>query len=130
MKKYLIITVFMVSCIPLFAARSDLISVQNAESLYLYEGKTVTLSGSYSKIMWTHVIAPPREYPIVEYFDSGKTQIVIYLKQNVPCKGKARITGKVIEIRGVSSPAGSDKKSKAEGITEYHIAVDSLECIE
>jgi hypothetical protein len=111
-------------------AQNNSIPLSDITTLGKYTGKTVTITGTISKIMWSHIVAPPKEYPIIEYFDSGNSQIVIYLKKITHCDGSVRITGKVIKIKGASSQKGSSLESKAEGITEYHMAVDTCECIE
>jgi hypothetical protein len=111
-------------------AQNNAISLQNTKSLSQYVGKTVTVTGTISKIIWAHIAAPPKGYPVIEYLDSDNFQTVLYLKQKTKCEGNVQITGRVVEIKGASSPKGSSQKSKAEGITEYHIAVDEYKCIE
>lgn len=107
-----------------FAATSDRKVIRDAGALWGREGERVVIEGRVAREIWQHMMAPPAGYGHETYFDMGKSQIVIYSKTPVACGGTVRAEGRVVKIEGSSK----DPRRK-EACTEYHVAVDSWECL-
>lgn len=104
----------------------DLVSlVTDSGRLKEYEGKKVIVEGTISNIYWQHLIDSPRTHQVSSYFDIGNSQIMIYSKKDIECKGRLRIKGTVIKLGG-----GEKKTNQKETATEYHIVADDYECLE
>jgi hypothetical protein len=88
------------------------------------EGARVVIEGKVANEIWQHMMAPAKGYPHETYFDMGRGQIVIYTKNPVECAGIVRASGTVVKLEGSSK----DPRRK-ETCTEYHVAVDSWECL-
>ncbi|MBP7737842.1 MAG: hypothetical protein KA369_17810 [Spirochaetes bacterium] len=98
--------------------------VREGSALWGREGARVVVEGAVAREIWQHMMAPPRGYGHETYFDMGKQQIVIYSKGPIACEGRVRASGTVVKIEGSSK----DPRRK-EACTEYHVAVDSWECL-
>lgn len=88
-------------------------------------GKTITVRGAVAETIWQHIVSPPKGYPISTYVDVGKDQTVVYSREPLSCapKTEIRVTGKVIEIRGLSKKPGED-----DSYREYHLVADTWSC--
>jgi hypothetical protein len=116
----------MLSVSDMHSLKDDSVSlVMDASRLKDYEGKKVIVEGKISKIYWQHIIDNPRTHPVSSYFDIGNTQIMIYSKKEIECKGRLRIKGTVIKLGG-----GEKKPNRKETATEYHLVLDDYECLE
>lgn len=104
-------------------------AIKDAGDLANYVGKTVTVKGVVSGIMWQHIMAWPKGYDFETYLDIGKSQTVIYSKEKIDCKGGLEVTGKVILVAsGPDRPGERTKCGASGGCGEYHIAADKWEC--
>jgi len=98
--------------------------IREAGALWGREGAMVTIEGTVAREIWQHMVAPPKGYGHETYFDMGTFQIVIYSKDQIECDGTVRATGTVVRIEG-----SSKNPRRKEACTEYHVAVDSWECL-
>jgi len=101
--------------------------VQQKSMINLIEnvGKEITLEGWISDIQQQHIIMDIRGKESLYLDMDDGTQIVIYVKGDINCLDKSRVTGTVIEVAGVHK----DPRRK-EIHTEYHIDVRYWECIQ
>lgn len=108
--------------------KSEYVPVDDARTLSAYEGRKVRVKGKISEAPWQHLIASPDSFPIATYFDIGDYQIMVYSSEPIACADSTRsisIKGTVIKVQS------KDKHPKAdEVLTEFHITVDSWECID
>jgi hypothetical protein len=89
------------------------------------EGKTITISGKISNVVWQHAISPTKSHPYLSYFDlKDGYQIILYAKNQITCKERVEVTGEVVRVK-----VNNDAKSKAAGHVEYHIIADTWKCI-
>ncbi len=91
--------------------------------LYKNVGRTITVNGEVSNVMWQHMIQFTKEYPHSIYLDFDKGQTVVYSKEPIECKGKISVIGRVIKIEG-----GSKDPRRKEAVDEYHIQADKWTC--
>jgi hypothetical protein len=95
----------------------------DARQLRESEGKTVTLSGTVSRMPWQHIIGNI-EGKRVEYFDlPDGDQIVIYVPENFNCSGRVKLTGKSFRVE-----AGAKRPGSEERFVDYQLNVTSWEC--
>jgi hypothetical protein len=87
-----------------------------------YVGKKVVVEGTISSTPWQHPMDGPPMHPKSYYFDIGSSQIVVYLKEDINCKGMLKLEGTVIRL------GGERRTGRKETVIEYHIIVDSYEC--
>ena len=87
----------------------------------------LTVEGKVAKAIWQHMIqgVPGKQEVYVDLED--QTQTVAYIDPAFNCKGRIRLTGKVIELRG-----GSKRGSKIDDkeYVEYHLDVTRWECLD
>jgi len=89
------------------------------------EGKTITITGKISNVIWQHVINTTKSHPYPSYFDlKDGYQIIIYTKNQITCKERVEVKGEVIRVE-----VHEDEDSKAAGLVEYHILADAWKCI-
>jgi hypothetical protein len=115
-----ILIFFLLGCI---SCQSQAIILQ-AGKLEKHEGRKVVIQGSVAKEIWQHMVAPSREYPHETYFDMKDFQIIIYSKDTITCPGKVQAAGTVIRLEGSSR----DPRRK-EAVAEFHVYVDTWECL-
>ena len=73
------------------------------------EGKTITITGKISNIVWQHIISTTNSHPYSSYLDlEDGYQIIIYTKNQLACKERVEVKGKVIRVEG-----NEDADSKA-----------------
>ena len=93
-------------------------------------GKKILIIGKIAKEIWQHMTTIVDSYPFMEYFDLDfeiNHQIVIYTKDQISCKNKIEIIGKLIKVEGRSK----DPRSKIhDDFFEYQLAVDSWKCLD
>ena len=93
-------------------------------------GNEVQISGKIAKEIWQHMTSIVDSYPFMEYFDLDfniNYQIVIYTRDQISCKNKIEIIGKLIKVEGRSK----DPRSKIhDDFFEYQLAVDSWKCLD
>jgi hypothetical protein len=90
-----------------------------------FEGRRIELIGRISETPWQHLISNPEGYDFSYYFDVAESQIVIYSKIPLACRGQLTVRGIVVKVQGSSKRPGS-KADESYG--EYHLAVDGWEC--
>jgi hypothetical protein len=61
----------------------------------------------------------PPTHPKSYYFDIGSSQIVVYSRRDINCKGMLKLEGTVIRL------GGERRTGRKEILIEYHIIVDS-----
>lgn len=103
-------------------------AIKDAGDLANYVGRTVTVKGVVSGIMWQHIVAYPEGYNFETYLDIGKGQTVVYSKVKIDCKGALKVTGKVIQVAGEPDKPGEATKLGDSKYGEYHIVADKWEC--
>ncbi len=123
MKKILATLILVTLCGSVHAS-----AIKDAGDLANYIGKTVTVSGVVSGVMWQHIMAYPEGYNFETYLDIGKGQTVVYSKEKIDCKGGLKATGKVIQVTGDADKPGERTKLGDSKYGEYHIAADKWEC--
>ncbi len=107
-----------------YAAKPGQDVIRDGGKLWGREGARVVIEGKVAREIWQHMMAPPSGYGHETYFDMGRLQIVIYSKDIIECGGTVRATGTVVKIEGQSK-----NPRRKEACTEYHVAVDSWECL-
>jgi len=90
-------------------------------------GEEVTIEGAVAKAIWQHMIRGVSGKQEVYVDLPDQTQTVAYIDMAFNCKGRIRLTGKVIELRG-GSKRGSKIDDKA--YVEYHLDVTRWECLD
>jgi hypothetical protein len=91
-------------------------------------GKEATLEGRVAEAIWQHLIKGVAGKTEVYIDLDDKTQTVAYIDPAFDCKGKVRLTGKVVEVRGGSKRPGS--KIDDQEYVEYHLDVSRWECLD
>jgi hypothetical protein len=91
-------------------------------------GQEVTLEGEVAEAIWQHMIkgVPGKTEVYIDLDD--KTQTVAYIDPAFNCKGRIRLTGEVLELRGGSKRPGS--KIDDQEYVEYHLDVTRWECLD
>ena len=94
-------------------------------------GKSITLTGKISKIMWQHIFGHFPSHPIENFFDlPDDSQLVVYSTEPLPEKFDLEITGKVIEIYGPPKRPEEKQESKVDDTySEYHILLESYKVL-
>ena len=91
-------------------------------------GNTITVQGKIAIAFWQHMTRFIDSHPNMIYFDlEDGYQIIAYCKNDIVCKGKIEIIGKVIELE---SDYKNPKVKIHDKFSEYHIIVDSWRCID
>jgi hypothetical protein len=125
MKRIMVLVVAAIWCAAAgYAAKPGKLVIRDTGALQGREGMRVVIEGRVASEIWQHMMAPPPGYSHETYFDMGGYQIVIYSKELIHCSATVRATGTVLKIEGSSK----DPRRK-EAVTEYHVAVDSWECL-
>ena len=89
------------------------------------EGKTITITGKISDVIWQHIISATKSHPYLFYFDlKDGYQIIVYTKNQINCEERVEVTGEVIRVE-----VNEDADSKAEGLVEYNLIADTWKCI-
>jgi len=91
-------------------------------------GKEVTLEGKVAEAIWQHMIQGVAGKTEVYIDLPDNTQTVAYVDPAFDCKGKVRLTGTVMELRGGSKRPGS--KIDDPEYVEYHLDVSRWECLD
>jgi hypothetical protein len=91
-------------------------------------GDELTIEGKVAEAIWQHMMTgvPGKTEVYVDLDD--KTQTVAYIEPAFNCKGKIRLTGIVVEVRGGSKRPGSKIDDKE--YVEYHLDVSRWECLD
>ena len=122
---FIILFLFVVSTAVIAIDKPIYTPVKKAGELSKYVGQKVSVDGKISTIMWQHIMGFYKTHPWHNYFDFDKTQIVVYSKKKITEKGKIRVSGTVVELKGGGAPKG--KKTKVdESYKEYHILADII----
>ena len=87
----------------------------------------VTLEGKVAEAIWQHMIKGVAGKTEVYIDLPDNTQTVAYIDPAFDCKGKVRLTGTVMELRG-----GSKRGTKIDDkeYVEYHLDVSRWECLD
>jgi hypothetical protein len=91
-------------------------------------GEEVTIEGKVAEAIWQHMIKGVEGKTEVYVDLEDKNQTVAYIEPAFNCKGKIRLTGIVVEVRGGSKRPGS--KIDDQGYVEYHLDVSRWECLD
>ena len=91
-------------------------------------GKTLTIKGKITGIMWQHMFQDIEGYPNTNYVDlEENAQIVVYSKEPITCKGQIEVTGEIIKV---GHEKGDPREKIPDEYWEYHMIVESWKCIE
>ena len=101
---------------------TDYIEVKDLGNLEELEDKKIKVKGSISDLPWQHLIHQPETHPVINYFDVGRLQIVIYSKEEISYKGLINVFGTIIKIVGKSKRPEIVKRH-----WEYQMIVDKWE---
>ena len=86
-------------------------------------GKTITIKGEITGIMWQHYAGSFEGYPYTNYVDLEENpQIIIYSKEPIEHKGKIEVTGEIVQV---GHEATDENVKIQEEFWEYHMLVDS-----
>ena len=90
-------------------------------------GQEVTIEGKVAEAIWQHMIQGVSGKTEIYVDLDDQTQTVAYSDPAFNCKGRIRLTGKVIELRG-----GSKRGSKIDDqeYVEHHLDVTRWECLD
>ena len=91
-------------------------------------GDEIVIEGKVAEAIWQHLIKGVAGKTEVYIDLDDKTQTVAYIDPAFDCKGKVRLTGKVVEVRGGSKRPGS--KIDDREYVEYHMDVSRWECLD
>lgn len=126
-KVFLLVLMFLLFTSLMVSAKETIkyTTIKKVGDLGKYVGKKVIVEGKISNVMWQHIMGSFSSHPWHYYFDIDKSQIVLYTKEKIEKKGKIKVAGEVVELRGGGAPKG--KKTKVdESYVEYHILVDKV----
>lgn len=103
-------------------------TVSNYSDLEKNLGKKVVIIGEITKAIWQHLTTYVDTHPFMSYFDlSDEHQIVIYTKEEISCKEKIEVIGKLIKVE---SQHKNPRSKISEIFSEYQLLTDSWKCIE
>ena len=103
-------------------------TVSNYSDLEKNLGKKVVIIGEIAKAIWQHLTTYFDTHPFMNYFDlSDEHQIVIYTKEEISCKEKIEVIGKLIKVE---SQHKNPRSKISEKFSEYQLLTDSWKCIE
>ena len=98
---------------------------ETKEYLAQNKGKTITVTGKISNVVWQHIISATNSHPYFSYFDlEDGYQIIIYTENQIKCKERMEVRGEVLKVE-----VNEDADSKGAGLVEYHIMADNWKCI-
>ena len=90
-------------------------------------GKTLTIKGKITGIMWQHMFQDIEGYPNTNYVDlEENAQIVVYSKEPITCKGDIEVTGEIIKV---GHEKGDPREKIPDEYWEYHMIVEYWKCI-
>ncbi|MBY8985189.1 MAG: hypothetical protein KGD65_08990 [Candidatus Lokiarchaeota archaeon] len=90
--------------------------------------KKVKIVGKISKIMWQHLTIYVDSHPFMNYFDlNDGHQIIVYTKEQISCKEKMEVIGKIIKIE---SQHKNPRVKISDKFSEYHLITDSWKCLD
>ncbi len=103
-------------------------SISNYSDLVDNLEKTVAIVGEIAKAIWQHLTTYEDSHPFMHYFDlHDGHQIVIYTKEDISCKEKIELVGKIIKVES----RHKDPRSKiSDRFSEYQLITDSWKCVE
>ncbi|MFW9940540.1 MAG: hypothetical protein ACFFFT_05830 [Candidatus Thorarchaeota archaeon] len=90
--------------------------------------KEVKIIGRIAEEIWQHITMFADSHPYMNYFDlDDGHQIVIYTKDEISCKAKLEVTGKIVKVE---SKHKNPRSKITDKYFEYQLLVDSWKCIE
>ncbi len=91
-------------------------------------GKKINFKGKIATAIWQHMTKRVDTHPNMIYFDlEDDSQIILYSKDEIVCKGLIEIKGSVIELE---SDYNNPDVKISDKFSEYHVIVDSWRCID
>lgn len=91
-------------------------------------GKKVKIVGEMGKAIWQHLTTYIESHPFMNYFDlQDGHQIVIYTKEEISCKEKIELIGKIIKVE---SQHKNPRSKISDKFSEYQLITDSWKCVE
>ena len=103
-------------------------SISNYSDLEDNLEQTVLIAGEIAKAIWQHLTTIVDSHPFMNYFDlKDGHQIVIYTKEDISCKEKIELVGKIIKVES----RHKDPRSKiSDRFSDYQLITDSWKCVE
>jgi len=90
--------------------------------------KKVKIVGEMGKAIWQHLTTYIESHPFMNYFDlQDGHQIVIYTKEEISCKEKIELKGKIIKVE---SQHKNPRSKISDRFSEYQLITDSWKCVE
>jgi hypothetical protein len=90
--------------------------------------KKVKIVGEMGKAIWQHLTTYIESHPFMNYFDlQDGHQIVIYTKEEIICKEKIELKGKIIKVE---SQHKNPRSKISDRFSEYQLITDSWKCVE
>jgi len=91
-------------------------------------GKKVKIIGEIGKAIWQHLTTYFDSHPFMNYYDlNDGHQIVIYTKDEISCKEKIELIGKIIKVE---SQHKNPRSKISDRFSEYQLITDSWKCVE
>jgi len=91
-------------------------------------GKKVKIVGEIGKAIWQHLTTYYDSHPFMNYYDlNDGHQIVIYTKEEISCKEKIEVIGKIIKVE---SQHKNPRSKISDKFSEYQLITDSWKCVE
>jgi len=91
-------------------------------------GKKVKIVGEIGKAIWQHLTTYYDSHPFMNYYDlNDGHQIVIYTKDEISCKEKIELIGKIIKVE---SQHKNPRSKISDRFSEYQLITDSWKCVE
>jgi len=91
-------------------------------------GKKVKIVGEIGKAIWQHLTTYYDSHPFMNYYDlNDGHQIVIYTKEEISCKEKIEVIGKLIKVE---SQHKNPRSKISDKFSEYQLITDSWKCVE
>ena len=88
----------------------------------------VMIVGEIAKAIWQHLTTIVDSHPFMLYFDlHDGHQIVIYTKEEISCKEKIELIGKIIKVE---SQHKNPRSKISDKFSEYQLITDSWKCVE
>ncbi len=103
--------------------------IEDASTFKSHVGEKVQIEGSCASTIAQHLVGGFESHPYSTYFDVGRRQIVIYSKTAAPERGRHRVYGTVVEVRGPPKRPGQPPSKADDNQAEYHLLADRWEAL-
>jgi len=105
-----------------------MVKIANYFDFEINVGKEVRITGKIAKEIWQHLTKFIDTHPFMNYFDLDDAhQIVIYSKDEIPCKERFEIIGKLIKVE---TQHKNPRSKIGDKYFEYQVIVNAWKTIE